>query len=98
MAAAFRPRVGRNTNDFGKLGTPPTHPELLDWLAARLVTEGWSLKNLHRLMVTSATYRQDSNHPTAEQADPANTWFARATVQRMDAGKCATACWRHPVN
>ena len=36
-------------------------------------------------MVTSATYRQDSNHPTAEQADPANTWFARATVQRMDA-------------
>ena len=77
--------LATNTSDFGKLGTPPTHPELLDWLATRLVAEGWSLKNLHRLMVTSATYRQDSNHPTAEQADPANTWFARATVQRMDA-------------
>ena len=77
--------LATNTSDFGKLGTPPTHPELLDWLATRLVAEGWSLKKLHRLMVTSATYRQDSNHPTAEQADPANTWFARATVQRMDA-------------
>lgn len=77
--------LATNTSDFGKLGTPPTHPELLDWLATRLVAEGWSLKKLHRLMVTSATYQQDSNHPTAEQADPANIWFARATVQRMDA-------------
>jgi hypothetical protein len=45
-------------NDFGRQGTPPTHPELLDWLARRFVADGWSLKKLHRLLVTSATYRQ----------------------------------------
>jgi len=77
--------LATNTSDFGQLGTPPTHPELLDWLATQLIAEGWSLKKLHRLIVTSATYRQASSHPAAEQADPANTWFARATVQRMDA-------------
>ena len=50
--------LAANTSDFGKLGEPPTHPELLDWLAARLMADGWSLKELHRLIVTSATYRQ----------------------------------------
>jgi hypothetical protein len=47
-------------NDFGAQGTPPTHPELLDWLAVEFVESGWDLKHLHRLMVTSATYCQDS--------------------------------------
>jgi hypothetical protein len=47
-------------NDFGKQGDPPTHPELLDWLAVEFVERGWSLKHMHRLMVTSATYRQSS--------------------------------------
>jgi hypothetical protein len=47
-------------NDFGAQGTPPTHPELLDWLAVELVDSGWDLAHLHRLMVTSAAYRQDS--------------------------------------
>jgi hypothetical protein len=47
-------------NDFGRQGTPPTHPELLDWLARRFVADGWSLKKLHRLIVTSATYRQST--------------------------------------
>ena len=74
-----------NTSDFGKLGTPPTHPELLDWLAKRLVAENWSLKNLHRLMVTSATFRLAAHHPAAEKADPANTWFARSNIQRLSA-------------
>jgi hypothetical protein len=46
------------SSDFGTLGERPTHPELLDWLAARFVQEGWSLKQLHRLIVTSATYQQ----------------------------------------
>jgi len=77
--------LATNTSDFGKLGTPPTHPELLDWLAAQLIAEGWSLKNLHRLMVTSATYRQAASNSAAERSDPANTWFARANVQRMSA-------------
>tara|TARA_B100001123_G_scaffold92054_1_gene105972 strand:+ start:983 stop:3811 length:2829 start_codon:yes stop_codon:yes gene_type:complete len=77
--------LATNTSDFGKLGTPPTHPELLDWLATRLVTDGWSLKKLHRLMVTSATYRQTASNTAAEEVDPANIWFARASVQRMNA-------------
>ena len=77
--------LATNTSDFGKLGTPPTHPELLDWLATRLVTEDWSLKNLHRLMVTSATFRLAAHHPAAEKADPANTWFARSNIQRLSA-------------
>ena len=45
-------------SDFGVRGEPPSHPELLDWLASELIREGWRLKPLHRLMVTSATYRQ----------------------------------------
>ncbi len=52
-------------SDFGRMGTPPSHPELLDWLAAKFVADGWSLKNLHRLIVTSETYRQ-SSAPRAE--------------------------------
>ena len=47
-------------SDFGVRGEPPSHPELLDWLASELVAGGWRLKPIHRLMVTSATYRQSS--------------------------------------
>ena len=47
-------------NDFGYMGERPTHPELLDWLAKRLLTEGWRLKSMHKLIVTSQTYRQSS--------------------------------------
>ena len=50
-------------NDFGRHGSKPSHPELLDWLATELVRGGWSLKHLHRLMVLSNTYRQDSRVP-----------------------------------
>ncbi len=52
--------LAANASDFGKLGEKPSHPELLDWLAATFVESGWSLKTMHRLMVTSATYRQSS--------------------------------------
>jgi mono/diheme cytochrome c family protein len=52
--------LAANASDFGKLGEQPSHPELLDWLAATFVEKGWSLKAMHRLMVTSATYRQAS--------------------------------------
>jgi hypothetical protein len=55
-------------NDFGSQGDKPTHPELLDWLALEFIEHGWSLKHLHRLMVTSATYRQTS---LVDRADPA---------------------------
>src|SRR5205807_5201154 len=52
-------------NDFGEMGDPPTHPELLDWLATEFVKQGWSMKAMHRLMVTSATYRQSSKVSSA---------------------------------
>src|SRR5262249_27387274 len=52
-------------NDFGTQGTPPSHPELLDWLASRFMRQGWSLKALHRLIVHSATYRQAAQAPAA---------------------------------
>ena len=73
-------------SDFGVRGEPPSHPELLDWLASELIREGWRLKPLHRLMVTSATYRQSSK-PSAKLAadDPDNTLFGRMNRRRLDA-------------
>ncbi len=73
-------------SDFGVRGEPPSHPELLDWLATELIREGWKFKPIHRLMVTSATYRQSSK-PTAKlaDADPENTLFGRMNRQRLDA-------------
>jgi hypothetical protein len=75
-------------SDFGKLGLLPSHPELLDWLAARFMAEGWSLKSLHRLIVTSAAYRQASTHRPAEIAlmrDPENRLLWRMRVRRLNA-------------
>ena len=77
--------LASNASDFGRLGEPPTHPELLDWLAARFVGDGWSLKKMHRLMVTSAVYRQASANTVSEQGDQANRWFARAPIRRLSA-------------
>lgn len=73
-------------NDFGTQGDPPSHPELLDWLAARFREGGWSLKALHRLIVTSATYRQSSDaRPELQERDPFNTWLARQNRLRVEA-------------
>jgi hypothetical protein len=74
-------------NDFGVRGEAPTHPELLDWLAAELVDHKWSLKHLHRLMVLSSTYRQDSRpaDPTARKADPDNRLLWRMNRRRLEA-------------
>jgi len=73
-------------NDFGVLGQLPSHPELLDWLAAELVDSGWSLKHLHRLILTSTAWRQQlRNDPELEQADPDNAWFGGARIRRLDA-------------
>ena len=77
-----------NASDFGKLGEKPSHPELLDWLAGWFVEQGWSLKKLHRLIVTSATYRQSVSNPIAEKArlkDPENRLLWRASTKRLDA-------------
>ena len=58
--AYFGKGLVETENDFGLQGRTPTHPELLDWLATELVAPGWSLKAMHRLIVTSMTYRQSS--------------------------------------
>jgi hypothetical protein len=72
--------------EFGKNGQPPTHPKLLDWLAAELVERHWSLKDLHRLIVTSATYRMDSTHdPDDAVRDADNRYLWRMPVHRMTA-------------
>ena len=72
--------------DFGLRGESPTHPELLDWLATRFVRDGWSLKKLHRLIVTSRTYRLSSNEVDENLAsDPDNHTYWRFPRQRLDA-------------
>lgn len=69
----------RTPGDFGTQGEPPTHPELLDWLAVEFVESGWDIKHLQRLIVTSATYRQSSDvSPDLLQRDPENRLLARA--------------------
>jgi hypothetical protein len=75
-------------NNFGKMGARPTHPELLDWLARWFVEQGWSQKKLHRLIVTSATYRQAGEHPDAEalrRLDPKNELLAYFPPRRLAA-------------
>ncbi len=72
-------------NDFGTQGEPPSHPELLDWLASEFVAKDWSLKSLHRLIVTSATYRQSSEHrPDLEGKDDTNRLLARQNRLRVE--------------
>ena len=73
-------------NDFGTQGSPPSHPELLDWLATEFVAKGWSVKAFHRLVVTSAAYRQSSRiRPDLARADPDNRLLGRQSRLRLDA-------------
>ena len=67
--------IVRTSSDFGKNGDRPSHPELLDWLATQFIENKWSIKSMHRLMLTSSTYRQATSHPEAKkyaEADPEN--------------------------
>jgi hypothetical protein len=76
----------RSSGDFGTQGDAPTHPELLDALAREFIDNGWSLKRLHRLIVTSATYRQNSHgSPALRKRDPENRLLARGPSHRVDA-------------
>lgn len=76
----------RTANNFGKLGTPPTHPALLDWLASEFIRGGWSMKHLHRLIMGSAVYqRSASASPRALQADPDNHLLAHQYRRRLTA-------------
>jgi hypothetical protein len=77
--------VGTPSN-FGTRGEPPTHPELLDWLAARFVQSGWSVKAMHRLILSSKTYQLSSGVDASDAArDPANRWYWRYDRRRLDA-------------
>jgi hypothetical protein len=72
--------------DFGTQGALPTHPELLDWLAGEFIRQGWSLKAMHRLIVTSATYRQSSDaRKDVHEIDPRNLLLARQERLRVEA-------------
>jgi mono/diheme cytochrome c family protein len=74
------------SEEFGSQGEPPTHPELLDWLATELVAQKWDLKGLLRLLVTSSAYRQISKvTPEGLRLDPANQWLARGPRFRLSA-------------
>jgi mono/diheme cytochrome c family protein len=74
------------TSDFGAQGERPTHPELLDWLASELIAQGWRLKPIHRLIVTSAAYRQSAGFDAGKaKIDPDNRFLWRRTPRRLDA-------------
>jgi hypothetical protein len=85
-ATLFGRGIVRTVEDFGFQGELPSHPELLDWLAVELVEQGWSLKRMHKLMVTSATYQQSSRlTPGLLQKDPENRLLGRGPRVRLEA-------------
>ena len=85
-AAFFGIGIVATQNDFGFQGELPSHPELLDWLAVEFMKQGWSMKKLHRLIVTSSTYRQQSRiTPELLARDPQNRLLARGSRVRLDA-------------
>lgn len=80
-------------NDFGMQGTVPSHPELLDWLATEFMARKWSLKEMHRLIVTSHTYRQNSGDtPVLREKDPSNVLLGRQSRLRLDAEVVRDVC------
>ena len=84
--AYFGIGIVATSENFGTQCEPPSHQELLDWLAVEFMDQGWSLKKLHRLIVTSATYRQSSKvTPALEERDPYNRLLARGPRFRVDA-------------
>jgi mono/diheme cytochrome c family protein len=82
----FGKGIVASPGDFGLLGSKPTHPELLDWLATDFMARGWSLKQLHRQIMTSRTYRQTSTRDaTRDRIDPDNSYLSRMSVRRLEA-------------
>ena len=85
-ALCFGRGLAMPLDDFGAQGTPPTHPELLDWLAADFMDHGWDIKRTLKLLVTSGVYRQSSTTDAETMAaDPLNKWLARQGRWRLDA-------------
>ncbi len=82
----FGQGIVRTPNDFGRQGEPPTHPELLDWLAAEFAARGWSIKQMHRLIMLSNAYQSASVAGEENvRKDPENRYFSRMSRQRLDA-------------
>ncbi len=84
----FGQGLAATTSDFGKLGQPPTHPELLDWLTTEFISSGFRFKHLHRLILTSAVWQQSAVHPDADRqqlADPSDQLLWRARIRRLSA-------------
>ena len=78
--------IVRSSSDFGFQGTMPTHPQLLDWLSKRFVQSGWSIKRMHKLIMTSATYQQSSRpNPKSYAIDPNNDLLWRFDMRRLTA-------------
>ncbi len=94
LASAFWKGLVPTPNDFGKQGKPPTHPELLDYLASQFIEDGWSIKAMHRRLMLSRTYRlaarqtlsQDSElDQSPAKLDPNNDWLSAFDRRRLDA-------------
>ncbi len=82
----FGEGIVRTPSNFGRKGEPPSHPELLDWLARRFVESGWSVKAMHRRIVLSAAYQRSSKAPAALlDADPENRLWGRMSRRRLEA-------------
>ena len=88
----FGEGIVRTPNDFGRQGDPPTHPELLDWLAVEFADRGWSIKQMHRLIMLSNTYRASERRrmTRALQKDPENRLLSRMNRRRLDGDSSAT--------
>jgi mono/diheme cytochrome c family protein len=88
--------IVRSPNNFGLHGDPPTHPELLDWLASELIAGGWRLKPLHRLIMTSSAYRMSSRvRAEALERDHANDLFWRFAMRRLTAEEIRDSILMH---
>lgn len=93
----FGQAIAGNPNNFGTTGNKPTHPELLDWLATEFITRGWSMKAMHRLLLSSETYRRASRHPDPDalaKHDPAHTSYAVFAPRRLEAEELRDAILR----
>jgi len=84
----FGQGLAGNSNNFGKMGKKPSHPELLDWLAGFFVEQGWSVKAVHRVILYSEAYQRSGQHPghkMLEEKDPNNLYLARFSPRRLEA-------------
>ena len=92
----FGEGIVRTPSDFGMNGDRPLHPELLDWLATQFVEKKWSVKAMHRLMLTSNTYRQSTRHPGCEADRRERSGQSSAVADELDAHRVGGAARFHP--